>query len=380
MKEIKFLQTGDLHLETCFEEPGFSLEMARRRRDELKEMFSCLVRTCQEEKVDLLLITGDLFDYRFTTKSLLRFMQKKLLKIPQVRVFITPGCSDPAFPDSYYRTFAWPSHVHIFLKEEWEPVDLPRLDLRVYGLGWNRPEVKEPLLRGLKVQGGPRVNLVMFHGDSFGSPGESSSLPAGETDLKNCGADYIALGHLHQYHRIPAKGKIIACYAGSPEPLGFGEPGEHGALLGSINKSRVEVKFIPLAKRQFIQKNIRVKSNNSLEQIKDKIKNAAGEKARAQHIFRFKLGGENDGLDCINLEKMKEELAKEFFYLDLLNETVPAYDLEAVIKENLHTAPGIFALKMKEEREKAVGEEQLVLEKALYYGLDSLLGKKVTLR
>lgn len=374
------MQTGDIHLESSFQGLGFSLEMARRRRNELRETFSRIIKIAEEENVDLLLITGDFFEHQHTTKSLLRFIQKKFLRIPHINIFITPGNHDPALPDSYYRTFSWPKNVHIFVNETWEQVIMPRLKLAVHGMGWNQWEIKRPLLKELKIKDNNLINLVMLHGDTFGCLGESTYLPISENDLRGCKADYVALGHIHQAHRIPAKGKITAHYAGSPEPLNFGEPGEHGVIIGTISKSGIKLKFVPTSKRSFIQKNIRIKSDYGLEEICEIIKNSIGEEVRKNNFLRFKLIGESDESIGLNSDIIREKLKNDFFYFDVIDLTVPDYDLEAVIRENLHTALGVFTLKMKSEIERAKGKEKEILEKSLYYGLDTLLGKKVALR
>ncbi|UNC92389.1 metallophosphoesterase family protein [Candidatus Contubernalis alkaliaceticus] len=380
MKEIKFLQTGDIHLETAFTGQNFSLEMARRRRNEIKEVFSRIIKIAEESKVDLILITGDLFEHKFVTKSVIRFMQRKLLRIPHIKVFITPGDSDPALADSYYRTFCWPKNVHIFLEDHWKYVDLPHLNLRVYGFGWNQWEIKKPLLRELKIESGNCLNLVMLHGDTFGRLGESNSLPISESDLRECKADYVALGHIHQNHRVPSKGKIIANYAGSPEPLGFGEPGEHGVLMGVLSKKGVNLKFLSTAKRTYFENKFRITSEMSIKDICNGIRDSAKKEDRMHHLYRLKLTGEKDEAVNLSNEVFQELLKDDYFYLEVKDYTNPDYDLEAVIRENLHTAPGIFTLKMKEEIDREKGREREVINKALYYGLDTLLGKKVSLR
>ncbi len=380
MKEIKFLQTGDIHLETAFTGQNISLEMARRRRNELKEVFSRIIKTAEEEKVDIILITGDLFDYRFVTKPIIRFMQRKLFKIPHIKVFITPGDSDPALDDSFYRTFSWPRNVHIFLKENWEYVDLLPFNLRIHGFGWNQWEIKTSMLRDLKIEPGKRINLVMLHGDTFGCLGESVSLPISESDLRECKADYVALGHIHQNHRVPSKGKIIANYAGSPEPLDFSEPGEHGVLIGTLSKKGVNLKFVPIAKRKYCHSKLRITSEMGIEDICKCIRKSVKKEDRLNHFYRFKITGEKDETVDLNTEAVQELLQDDFLYLELQDYTTPDYDLEAVIRENLHTAPGIFTLKMKDEIDREKGKEREIITNALYYGLDTLLGKKVALR
>ena len=377
---VRFLQTGDIHLETSFRDTGFPQEMARKRRNELKETFSKIIKIAEEEKVDIILITGDLFNHQGSTKSLMRFMQKKFCRIPQIKVFITPGNQDPAVVDSFYRSFSWPQNVHIFLNENWEYIDLPGLNIRVHGLGWNQWQIKRPLLRELRIESNARLNLVMFHGDTFGQLGESNSLPVSESDLRHINAEYVALGHRHQAHKIPAKGKIIAHYAGSPEPLGFDEPGEHGIILGTIKKTGVDLHFMPLSKRKFISHKLRVKKNQTLEEICNNILSLASKEEMKSNFFHFKLFGECYEKKDINSKAIKDKLQEKFYYLDIEDCILPDYNLEELIRENLHTAIGIYALKMKDEIDRAKGSDQEILRKSLYYGLDSLLERGISLR
>ena len=46
------------------------------------------------------------------------------------------------------------------------------------------------------------------------------------------GYDYLALGHIHRRQRLSAR----AYYSGSPLPISFDEPAEHGVLLVELEK------------------------------------------------------------------------------------------------------------------------------------------------
>jgi hypothetical protein len=56
--------------------------------------------------------------------------------------------------------------------------------------------------------------------------------------------DYIALGHIHKAQFNLAGGK--AFYPGSAIALGYGEPGEHGVILGELSKYGIKYEFVKL--------------------------------------------------------------------------------------------------------------------------------------
>ena len=62
---VKILHTGDLHLDS----PMSSLELATAEaaRDEHRSVFSKMMQYATDEKIDMILISGDLFDGRFIT-------------------------------------------------------------------------------------------------------------------------------------------------------------------------------------------------------------------------------------------------------------------------------------------------------------------------
>jgi exonuclease SbcD len=56
---IRLIQTGDLHLGSPF---SFAPELAGRLQQSQLETFWSIIRLCQEQQADVLLIAGDLFD------------------------------------------------------------------------------------------------------------------------------------------------------------------------------------------------------------------------------------------------------------------------------------------------------------------------------
>ena len=66
-QEVKIIHTGDLHLGMTFKSLGDKSKLHRR---DCQDVFSNIINLCIKEKVDALLIAGDLFDNPNPSKSI----------------------------------------------------------------------------------------------------------------------------------------------------------------------------------------------------------------------------------------------------------------------------------------------------------------------
>ncbi|MBQ8287456.1 MAG: metallophosphoesterase [Clostridia bacterium] len=89
---LKVIHTADIHLDSPFSLGN--AETSALRREELREMFRRLCRYIGEQKADLVLIAGDLFDRKFVTKNTVDLVVRELAALPDVRFVITPGNHD----------------------------------------------------------------------------------------------------------------------------------------------------------------------------------------------------------------------------------------------------------------------------------------------
>lgn len=406
MRPVRVLHTADLHLDTAL---GASLPggLARRRREELRETFDRITGLARERGVEVLLVAGDFLE-EDAARSLVRHVNARFGDLSNTRVFIAPGNHDPATPDSVYRTFPWAPNVHIFDREEWTAVELPGLNLVVHGLGWSRREIRQPLLRGYRVPGDRRAHVVLMHGDLAGREGETPYLPVTAEDIEGCGADYVALGHLHGPRMVEKGKRILGGYPGSPEPLGFGEPGEHGVWLGTVARGKVEMEFIPTASRRYVIGEVRVSPGEGTGEVAEAVRQAFEPASMERDFFRVNLVGLVDAEEPVELAAIREALHKDFYYLELVDATVPDYDLEELKRQHRGDMLGLFVTRLEEllqqarqqgssegqvpptgpwatgpgeayladNRERPVAREE-ILRRALYYGLDALMGRKV---
>ena len=107
MKNIKILHTADLHLDSAFE--ALPAGKAAIRRAEQRELLSRLAELARSERVDVVLLAGDIFDgggtYFETGAELVR-----CLRDMSVPVFIAPGNHDPYDAHSPYAKLDFPQN------------------------------------------------------------------------------------------------------------------------------------------------------------------------------------------------------------------------------------------------------------------------------
>jgi DNA repair protein SbcD/Mre11 len=129
MKKVKILQAGDLHFDTPFKDLNNKISLISK--EEPLEVFSKIISICIDNCVDILLLTGDIFDNLTVDKKTLVFIKSQLQRVKDINIFISPGNHDPYYEKSFYKMIEWPSNVHIF-KGAVENIFLDNLDVVIW--------------------------------------------------------------------------------------------------------------------------------------------------------------------------------------------------------------------------------------------------------
>lgn len=110
-----------------------------------------------------------------------------------------------------------------------------------------------------------------MHGTLDGSETtENTYNPISKKVLEQIGFDYVALGHIHKTnYDANCNQKII--YPGSTISLGFDELGEHGMIVGEIEKDKLSLEFVKMDPKVFVEKEIDISEINSDEELIEKI-------------------------------------------------------------------------------------------------------------
>lgn len=357
---VKILHAADFHLDSPFR--ALSAQQARERRRETRESVLRLANFANAEHVELVLLSGDLFDsgeiYRETAEMLAR-----ALGGIEGRVFIAPGNHDCWDRRGPYGQVAWPENVHIFKSKEIETVELPEKNCVVYGAAFTEPECTDDLLRGFRAPQDGRLHLMVLHADVDGAR-RYNAISRGE--IAESGLDYLALGHVHGFSGIQKLWNTTWAYPGCPEGRGFDECGEHGVILGSVDKGNCDLRFVSFARRRYEVLNIDVTGRDISEALEETL----GSGGTAADIYRIVLTGETD--ECgVDLKAIRQALEERFYRLELRDETVVARDVWARADED--SLRGLFLKNLLRRKDAAQNEEERArIDRAARIGLAAL--------
>lgn len=300
---IKILHSADWHLDAPL-----------RGKEQLKPLLLSIpgkiAQICQEEACDLVLLAGDLFDTTYTGQSY-RVLYDALKQMT-VPVFITPGNHDPATHQSPWLNESWPENVHIFTKPMVESVALPQLNCRIYGGGFTSMDCP-PLLDGFRAECAERYAIGIFHGDPLLS--NSPCNPVTQTQVRESGLDYLALGHTHNQGSFTVS-DTVCLWPGCPMGKDYGEPGEKGIYIVTIDEG-VTARFISLDTPRFydLTEPVRGNAQQTLEALLPPSGNT--------DYYRITLTGNSEPLD---LDVLTGHFS-QFPNLVLRDNTVPPVDV-----------------------------------------------------
>jgi DNA repair exonuclease SbcCD nuclease subunit len=339
-RALRIVHAADFHLGSPFS--SLSSAKAQLRRAEQQQTFARVISLCLETNADFLLLAGDVMDQvRFSGESL-REMIQQFSRIPETRVVIAPGNHDPYTEDSPYVTEAFPPNVYIFGKA-FSSFSFPEISAVVWGVGFTgvrAPRFLAPPTFTSRRAEFPEdtIHLLVMHGEVIESPGQKSAYnPIPRDFLVTSGADYIALGHVHEPSGVRKAGGSFFAYPGCPEARGYDEPGERGVYAGTVAKGQVDLRYIPVNTRLYVRPSIDVTGAMTEIQLEElclsRIAETYGDSYR-EHAYRITLTGALPPDFTPSLASLRNRLGELVFDVRLYDETSTALDPELLRSEN----------------------------------------------
>lgn len=348
MKKVKILQSGDFHLDSPLILHNDSFR--RIRKLELLEAVSNIISIANEKDVDLLLLTGDIFDSkRVTRNTIINF--SNILEEFSGNIFISPGNHDPYTVGSIYDSYVFPENTHVF--NGYEKIYLEDLDVYVHGIGFRDFYEEKDLLKFINIENKNSINILITHGEING--GKSYYHPISLQSIENSNLDYIAIGHRHNFSGIKMEGGTYYAYAGIPEPRGYDELGDKGVIYGDIYKGLADLSFIKTNKRSYLEIDIDISDTLAAFEIIKKIDDMNLDK---ENIYRFNLKGSILEHAIVDINSIKNYLKDEFYDFDIKD-----YSSIREIKDKIsdRSLQGIF-LKTIKEKEATIEDKEMLKE------------------
>lgn len=356
---MKFVHIADIHFDSPFVNLSDKDILGDLRRLEQRKAFKKVIEYIKQYNIEYLFISGDLYEHQYVKLSTIEYINNLLKEIPNTQVFISPGNHDPYIKNSYYHQFNWNENVKIFSHEIQK---IEQDDINIYGYGFDDFYCTDCGIEKLQLEDLNKINVLVIHGTLDGASIEEKQYNSMTRKMiQEKKFDYVALGHIHK----PDFNSNVV-YPGSMISLGFDELGEHGMIVGDLQKGKIELQFVPLDGEKFIEIEINVTDILSKEQLIEEINDQ--NISNKEYVKVILTGNRNFEINHYELLKYIENER----IIKIKDETKIFYDLAKMAREN--TLKGLFVKEMidKLNQPQITREEKGIIEKAIEIGLEAL--------
>ena len=355
---MRILHAADLHLDSAF--AGLAEEKAALLRQESRDILRRMVDWANDHAVDVMLLSGDLFDSDRMYSQTARTLAQALARF-RGRIFLSPGNHDFYAPGSGYDAVDWPENVHIFTSRRPQTVLLRSLNASVTGAAFTSAEEWEPF-DGASFSGGDApLRLGVLHGEVTRGESKYRAIPPAEIEKMNL--TYLALGHVHRCAGVQRAGNTAYAYPGCLPGRGFDETGDKGFLYGEITPEKVELEFIPFAPRRYQSVTADITDRVPADAVRQALDPDCG-----QDVCRVLLTGSRR--ENFSLSALTSELSGLCAALELTDETYPEEDVWARCGED--SLRGLFLQNLRARYDGADEDEKRQLLQAARFGLAAL--------
>ena len=261
---MRLLHTSDWHLGRTL----FSVPLIEHQ----KVFLDWLVAQVDEQSIDAVLISGDVYDRSVPSVESIALFEQALVALAQrAAVVVIPGNHDSATRLGFAGPLLESANVHVRAnaRDIKRPIVLTSdgQDVQIFGIPYLEPtfhaesfgcerthacvlnaameQIRQSALSEMPV-------IVVAHAFvTGGQPSESErdvrvgGIPDAPVSVFE-GADYVALGHLHRPQELNTQSQMQARYSGSPIAYSFSEEGqEKSVVIIDVNGKSIDVTLLP---------------------------------------------------------------------------------------------------------------------------------------
>jgi exonuclease SbcD len=242
---LRLLHTADVHLGARHADLG---EEASAQRERQFAAFQATIDLAIAEKVDLVLIAGDLFDSNTQPRRSVERVAAELKRLVEakIRTVIIPGTHDVYDRSSVYRAYDLAALAGTSANDDFVTILTPdrpdvvlsTCDVAVHARVFPTKRAPGSPLRDLSVKGDDRArwHVGLVHGAiAISGKTDADDVVLDREEIGPTGLDYLALGHWHSAQQGKAGGVTYA-YSGSPEPIALDQDRAGKVLLVTLEE------------------------------------------------------------------------------------------------------------------------------------------------
>ena len=385
---LRLLHTADVHLGARHADLG---EQAAAQRERQFAAFRASVDLALAERVDLVLIAGDLFDSNVQPRRTVERVAAELRRLvdARIRTVLIPGTHDVYDRASIYRAHDLPalagaagSDIVTLLTPEVPFVRLAALDVSVHARVFATKRAPASPLDGLDLAADVSAWKVgMVHGSiAIPNQTEHDEVVVTTDEIAKSGLDYLALGHWHSSSR-GAAGRTTWAYSGAPEPVALDQDRAGNVLLVTLEqrdgKKVVEIEERRVGRTRFEKLELDAATVASQPALVDSL-SARGD---PDLVLDVRLIGVRPDVLDVHVDEVEAALAERFLKVRVRDRSVPALSEGPLPPEDTVLGAFIREVEASIAEAEASGDESGSgeLRDALRLGRLLLVGEEVTL-
>lgn len=233
---FRFVHAADIHLDSPLKSLAFrNPAIAELVGNATRRAFSSIVDVCLEERVDALVLSGDLYDGDQTSMKTARFLATEVSRLHAagILVFIIRGNHDAL--SKITKELVLPDTTKIFGGRA-DAIAVPAngsgRDVVFHGISFAQPHAPESLLPKYRPPVEGAINIGLMHTSLDGSASHDPYAPCKATELEASGFRYWALGHVHGRSVGGIRCSIVM--PGMPQGRDIGESGPKTVTIATI--------------------------------------------------------------------------------------------------------------------------------------------------
>ena len=245
---LRLLHTADVHLGARHADLG---DAATAQRERQFAAFKAAIDLAIEERVDLVLVAGDLFDSNTQPRRSVERVAAELERLgrARIRTVIIPGTHDCYDRSSIYRAYDLKAlagsspddDLVTVMTSETPSLHLPALDAQIHAVVFPQKRAPNSPLRDVTVDRAAQPSVTwhvgMVHGAlAIPDRTDRDEVVVTKEEIAATGLDYLALGHWHSSQKGKA-GSTTYAYSGAPEPVAVDQDGAGNVALVTLEEA-----------------------------------------------------------------------------------------------------------------------------------------------
>jgi DNA repair protein SbcD/Mre11 len=329
---LRLLHTADVHLGARHADLG---DQAAAQRERQYAAFVASADLALAERVDLVLVAGDLFDSNVQPRRSVERAAAQLRRLVEARIrtVLIPGTHDVYDRASIYRAYdlaamsgAVGSDLVTVLDPDHVDAHLAALDVVVHGRCFATKRAPHSPLEGVDVAKDKRASwhVGLLHAAlAIPDRTDGDEVVITTEEIAASHLDYLALGHWHSMLQGKAGGTTYA-YSGAPEAVAMDQDGAGKVLLVTLEehggKKQVSVEARTVGRTTFEKLELDAATVGSQPELVA----ALTAKANPDLVLDVRLFGVRPDLLDLDLDEVETELADRFLKLRIRDRSMAA--------------------------------------------------------